>query len=331
MTRLAACAALILLAAAAPASAYDKEGGAPSLSTAVVAVPVASTAAPSAAPFAAVVPAEAGAPAPAPSAPPRLRFGRAQIVGSQGYLGSSNFLEASVSSWSLRTSFRDYETGGSTGPFYTVAGRLGWTDGSLSLGGVGEFTPRNQGYRARAFGADLGWAWRPAGKAGLVKRVAVLGSLVRFSHSTDLPTRSRQPVVSSDIGQTDLSASAGLTLWRASFSAGVKKSVYNQQGGDLAQSTSRALTLSNFDAVVTGFPQDEWWLRASLENAVRRLTPSVAWTRTVYKSSQRPTVAAQAGLTGDFGRWTVTAFYGRLSESGQADRGYAGFGASLKF
>lgn len=322
---------LLLALLATAASGYDKEGGAPSLSTAVVAAPVPSTAAASGAPFAAIVPAEAGAPAPPPSARPRLTFGRAQILGSQNYLGSSNVLEANVSSWSVRTSFRDYESGGSSSTYYTFSGRAGWTDGSVSIGLVGEFTPRNQGYRSRAFGADLGWAWCPAGKPGAVKRVSLVASVVRLSHSTDLPTKPNRAVVTSDIGQSDLAASAGATVWSVSLSAGVKKSVYNLDGADLTQSTSRVLTLSNFDAVVTGLPQDEWWLRASIEDARWGLTPSLAWTRTVYKAAQSPTTAVQAGLTEDFGGWNATAFYGRLSESGRDDRAYAGLGAGLSF
>ena len=323
---------LLLLALLVPAaSAFDKEGGAPSLSTAVIVAPVPSTATASAAPFAAVVPAEAGAPLPAPSARTSLRFGRAQLFGSKSYVGSSNIVEANVSSWSVRTSLRDYSGGGSTGTYYTLAGRTGWTDGSLSVGVIGEFTPRTGGYRSRAFGADLGWAWRPAGSVGIVKRVALVGSVVRMSHSTDLPTKNNQPVVSSDIGQSDLAASAGVTVWNASLSAGFKKSVYNLDGADLTQSTSRVLTLSNFDPVVTGLPQDEWWLRASFENLRWGLTPSFAWTRTVYKVAQPPTSAGQAGLTQDFGRWSATAFYARLSERGRADSKYVGFGAYMKF
>jgi hypothetical protein len=324
--------ALLLLALLAPAaSAFDKEGGAPSLSTAVIAAPVPSSATVSAAPFAAVVPAEAGVSAPPPSARTRLRFGRAQLFGSRSYVGSSNIVEANVSSWSVRTGLRDYTGAGSTGTYYTISGRAGWTDGSLSAGIIGEFTPRSAGYRSRAFGADLGWAWRPAGKIGAVKRVSLVGSVVRMSHSTDLPTKTNVPVVSSDIGQSDLAASAGVTVWNASLSAGFKKSVYNLDGADLTQSTSRVLTLTNFDPVVTGLPQDEWWLRASFENVRWGLTPSVAWTRTVYKVAQPPTSAGQAGLTEDFGRWSATAFYARLSESGRADSKYVGFGAYVKF
>ncbi len=72
-----------------------------------------------------------------------------------------------------------------------------------------------------------------------MKRVAFLGSVVRISHSTDLPAVKNQPPGTSDIGQSDLAASVGATVWNTSFSAGFKKSVYNLDGADLAQSTSR--------------------------------------------------------------------------------------------
>jgi hypothetical protein len=322
---------LLLALVAGSASAYDKEGGAPVLSTATLAVPIASTAAPSAAPFAAAVPSEAGTPAPGPASRSQVRAGYAQIFGSHDYVGASALVEASVSSWSVRTGFREYESGSSTGPFLTLSGRGGWTDGRLSVGIIGEVTPSNQGYRSRAFGADLGWAWRPAGKPGPVKRVAILGSVVRTSHSSDLPATKNLPATTSDIGQSDIAGSASVTVRKASFSAGFKKSVYNLDGADLTQSTSRVLTLSNFDAVVTGLPQDEYWLRASWDDVGLGLSPSVAWTKTNYKVLQAPSAAVQAGLTRDFARWSASAFYGRLSERGQADRAYAGFGANLKF
>jgi hypothetical protein len=246
-------------------------------------------------------------------------------------VGSSNLLEAAVSSWSVRAGYRDYSLGGSTGTFYTFSGRGGWTDGRISVGVLGEVTPRNAGYASRAFGGDFGWGWRPPARKGAVKRVELGVSLVRFSHSTDLSATGGQPVQTVDVGQSDLAASAGVGVWNASFSAGVKKSVYNLDGSDLAKSTSRVLTLSNFDAVVSGFPQDEWWLRASFDRVLWGLTPSASWTRTVYKNGQRPTVAAQAGLAREFRRWGASAFYGRLSEPGQADRSFAGLGAEAKF
>ncbi len=298
---------LLLLALLAPAASARENEGAPASSTATLAA------------------------APVPSPGPELRAGRVQVFGSQDYLGSTNFLDASVSSWSAHLGFRDYKIGSSTGTFYTFSGRAGWSGRRLFGGVSGEFTPRSQGYRSRAFGADLGWAWRPPAREGAVRVVALRGSVERISHSTDLPTTKNQPVAITDLGQSDVAGNAGVIVWNASFAAGFKKSVYNLDGADLTQTTSRVLVLTNFDPVVAGLPQDEWWLRASLEKVLWGLTPKISWTRTTYKAdTQRPTVAAQAGLSRDFDGWGLSAFYARLSEGGRTDRQFAGVGADVK-
>lgn len=325
MTPLAALAVAASTAAAVVSSAPATVA----VSTPVAAVEVSTPAVAVSTPVVAVATPTVAA---SPSAPLAvgLDLGRVQVYGSGSYAGTETYADATRGSWSLGGRYDEYEIGKATATYRRISGRAAWSRDGTAYALEGGVVPRAQAYRARWFGADADWSWPLNAPTGARPRAVSLGaSARRTGHSTDQPTTKAGVISTQDLGETDLTARGGVSGLGLSLAASVRRSVYNRQGSTLAQTPAKMLPLAGFDAYATGLPQDEWSWSLRAPEVRWGLTPSVAWTRTVYKGGQAPTTAAQFELDARWRRLRARLFEGLLSGARATQKSFFGFGAEL--
>jgi hypothetical protein len=285
-------------------------------------------------------------------------------VGAQETLGTHNYrgtkANASIDigdSWYVTPTFSTYRTDDSSGSYYQGGLRVGYELGPLSLGVMGAFVPKNDGYKQNSVGADLTFSLAPghtkhghrmAGPASQSNEtygyglagVDLGGSVMHVTHSDDYAANGtsgealrRQGALRANrftVGETDLAAFAGLKFLITEISASVSKSLYDKNLDNNMVRESPFMPLGEFSAVEAGFPESSYNGKVKW-TMIPFVKPYVSFTHTNFKLGSKPSNATEAGVNVGLDMLNVKGAYGHYSQSGFFARDYFSLGASLNF
>src|SRR3569832_1973602 len=98
----------------------------------------------------------------ASSASAAVSVGADQTFGTHNYRGTkANASIDLTDSIYITPTFSTYRTDDSSGSYYQGGLRVGYELGPMSLGLMGAFVPKNDGYKQNSFGADLTFSLAP--------------------------------------------------------------------------------------------------------------------------------------------------------------------------
>jgi len=292
------------------------------------------------------------------SAAAGVSFGIDQTLGSNNYRGTRAKASLDLSDKiSIAPSFSTYRSDTSSGSFNTFGLRGGYETGPVALGVEAGFQPKTNGYQKTYVGGDLTFSLTPGGSShgrkmagpssegeqtfgsGLAG-VDVGGAVMHTRHMDDYSAagatgadRRRATAVRSSrltIGQTDLSAFAGLRFLIVEISAEATKSVYDKNLDAASAREAQALSLSGFGATVQGFPDTSANVKLKWKS-LPLVKPYLSYTRTKFKLGAQPSDAYEAGGTVGLQMLSVKASYQRYTQKGYADQNYFSVGAGLNF
>lgn len=287
-----------------------------------------------------------------------VSVGADQTFGTDNYRGTkaSASLDLGESLYVMPT-FSTYRADSSSGSYYQPGLRVGCDVGPLSLGVSGAFVPKNDGYRQNSVGADVTFSLAP-GRTSHGRRMAgpasegnetfgyglagvdLGGSVNHIQHSDDftaagasgdaLRQKGFQRAKAFTVGQTDLTAFAGVKFLITEISASVSKSVYDKtlEGNLLRESP--VMNAAGFTPVEAGFPDSDYNLKMKWKTLpVAR--PYVSFTHTNFKLGSRPSNAVEAGVTVGLDMLNLKGSYEHYSQTGFGSRNYFTLGAGLSF
>jgi hypothetical protein len=262
-------------------------------------------------------------------------------------------------SWTLSPNYTRYKTDFTNGTYNDYGARLGFETGPLALGVNGSVLPAVDGYSQGSFGGDLTFTLTPEGSphgrkmagpdssgadagtfgAGLAA-VDVGVSVQRTQHRDDLmlqtpgsspfgPTTARATPY--ELGQTDLSAFAGLKFLFTELSAQVVKSQYDKSlSGTQSVRAAPYLSLLGVTGIEQGYPDLGYNLRLKWKT-LPLVQPYATYTHMTYELGESPSNAFQVGGTVGLKMLNVNAGWEHYSQVGTPSRDYVTVGAGLNF
>lgn len=272
--------------------------------------------------------------------------GLKQTTGNNNYSGTSGYAHFG-GDIHFKPSFSTYHSDLSGGTFNTYALRAGYDMKLFGAGLTAGTTPKVNGYRNSFVGVDAAVSLTPTGSGPIKRikgadqgggaargkglaRVDVGAGLLHTSHRDDLNAAGARRASVFKLGQTDLSASVGVSFLRNLLSLDLTKSFYDK---DLAAATDRGgrvQAVTGLTAVVQGFPKTSASARLEM-SMVPVVTPFISYTRTTFELSQPSSNAYAVGGFVELAILEVGASYQRYVQAGAADQNYYGLGASLRF
>lgn len=288
-----------------------------------------------------------------------VSLGADQTFGSDNYRGTRAKVSLDLSdSVYVEPSFSTYRSDLSSGSYNTFGLRGGYETGPFALGVEAGFQPKTNGYQKTYAGADVTFSLTPGGNAhgrkmagpssegsqtfgsGLAG-VDIGGALMHTRHTDDfsaagLTGASRRRAAATarasklTIGQTDLSAFAGLRFLITELSAEVTKSVYDKNLDAVGVREAQALALSGFGATIQGFPDTSVNFKLKWKT-LPLIKPYLSYARTKFKLGSEPSDAYEVGGTVGLQMLSVKAAYQRYTQKGFADQNFFSVGAGLNF
>lgn len=287
-----------------------------------------------------------------------ISVGADQTFGTQNYRGTkANASIDLTDSLYITPTFTTYRTDNSSGSLYQGSLRVGYEVGPLSLGVMGAFVPKNDGYKQNSIGADLTFSLSPghtkhghrmAGPASQSNEtygyglagVDLGGSAVHVTHSDDytangtsgdaLRQQGLRRANRFTVGETDLTAFAGLKFLITEISASVSKSVYDKSLDNNLVRESPFMPMGDFAAIESGFPESSYSGKVKW-TMLPFIKPYVAFTHTNFKLGSAPSNATEVGVNVGLDMLNVKGSYGHYGQNGFTARNYFTLGASLNF
>lgn len=282
-----------------------------------------------------------------------------QTFGSNRYRGTKLWADFG-GDVHFKPAFSVYRSDVSNGTYKTLSARLGYDTKQWGAGVTAGGSPKVEGYSNGFFGADLTFSLTPGGDRAVrripgspegkapkgrgLARIDVGGSLFHTKHRDETQAPAAPPAGPPDrrgprrraaavtIGQTDLSANAGVSLAGLHVSAEATVSRYDKDLDALAASPAAVTRLPGLAAVIQGFPKAS--LNAQLElGLLPMVDPYVSITRTKFQMSGVPdstavTIGASAGFE-------IVEVHGSIERylpgGGSAAQTYVGLGAGVRF
>ena len=282
--------------------------------------------------------------------------GVSEATGNNGYQSIRGTASVDIGqSWTLTPNYTRYKTDFTNGAYNDYGLRLGYETGPLALGVNGSVLPVVNGYSQASAGGDLTFTLTPGGSphgrkmagpdsdgaqtfgAGLA--AVDLGVAVQqIEHRDDLQTNGSGPfgptssrAAPYELGQTDLSAFAGLKFLFTELSAQVTKSRYDKSlSGQQNVRAAPYLSLVGVTGIAQGFPDVGYNLRLKWKT-LPFVQPYVTFTHETYQLGETPSNAFQAGGTVGLQMLSVNAGWEHVSQTGTPSRDYITVGAGLNF
>jgi hypothetical protein len=287
-----------------------------------------------------------------------ISVGADQTFGTLNYRGTkANASIDLTDSLYITPTFATYRTDLSSGSLYQGGLRVGYEMGPFSLGVTGAFVPKNDGYKQNSVGADLTFSLAPghtkhghrmAGPASQSNEtygyglagIDLGGSVNHITHSDDYfaagtsgnalrqqgAARANRFVV----GETDLSAFAGLKFLITQISGTVSKSVYDKNLDNNFVRESPFMAMGEYSAIESGFPDSNYNVKVKWM-MLPFVKPYVSYTHTNFKLGSAPSNATEIGGNVGLDMLNVKGAYGHYSQNGFQSRDYFTLGASLNF
>jgi hypothetical protein len=293
----------------------------------------------------------------APSARAAVSGGVSEATGNNGYQSVRANGSVDVGdSWTLTPSYVRYKTDFTNGTYNDYGARLGYETGPLALGVNGSVLPAVNGYSQGSFGGDLTFTLTPAGSPhghkmagpdsqgmdaqtfGVGLAAVDLGvSVQQTQHRDDLESTNSNPFGPTtsranpfELGQTDLSAFAGLKFLFTELSAQVVKSQYEKTLDGQNLRAAPYLSLLGVTAIGQGYTDVGYNLRLKWKT-LPFVQPYAEYTHQTYKLGESPSNAFQVGGTVGLKMLSVDAGWEHVSQTGTPARDYIMVGAGLNF
>ncbi|MCX5797655.1 MAG: hypothetical protein NTY77_19365 [Elusimicrobia bacterium] len=275
-----------------------------------------------------------------------LSAGASEARGTQNYNGVNAFGQAGTDAFSLKPMFQSFHSDVSGGAFNTYSLRVGYDSQLLALGLTGGATPRVNGYDNQFGAVDATLSLTPTGEgarqringrpqvqgpaegAGLA-RIDIGGSAVYTRHSERVGSAGQALGSATRLGQTDLTASAGVALLTSLLSVDITKSVYDKKPADLDMRAPRVENIVGLAQVAQGFPNSSVNAKV-IFGLIPFVKPYAGYTRTTFMAGVPSSQAYTAGLTVPLGIVAVSANWEHYVQAGQSNRDFFGFGAGLR-
>jgi hypothetical protein len=288
-----------------------------------------------------------------------VSVGADQTFGTLNYRGTKANASIDVTdSLYLSPTFSTYRTDVSSGSLYQPGLRIGYEDGPLSLGVTGAFVPKADGYSQNSVGADITFSLSPghtkhghrmAGPASSdngtfgygLAGIDIGGSINHITHKDDYEAVGtsgealRQqgvpfPTKAFVVGETDLSAFAGVKFLITEISGSVSKSVYDKTLDNNNLRESPFMVMGEYSAIESGYPDSNYNAKVKWKT-FPFVTPYVSFTHTNFKLGSAPSNATEAGISVGLDMLNVKGAYGHYGQNGFQSRDYFTLGASLNF
>jgi len=276
--------------------------------------------------------------------------GIGQTTGNNNY--EATRLDASLDlgdSMVLSPSYTRYRADYTNGTYQNFALRAGWVQGPASIGVQGSALPRVDGYERTSAGADLTISLQPGGShhgrrmagpdsgysqsSGSGLGAADVGvSATEIIHSDEKDGTGATRSTAFTVGQTDLSAFAGVKFLLTVLSAQLTKSTYTKTLNNQSPPVRPApyLDLVGVGAISVGYPDFSYNLRASFK-AAPIVEPYLSYTHTTYELGMNPSNAVEAGVKVGLQMLSLRGAYEHFEETGLPDHNYVTVGAALNF
>jgi len=270
-----------------------------------------------------------------------------EYTGNQNYNGINAFGQVGFGDFSLRPSFGSFHSDVSSGTLNTYALRVGYDTKLFALGLSGGGTPSVNGYSNKFGGVDATFSLTPSGEgarqringreqssgpaqgAGLA-RIDIGGSVNYTSHSDHVGSAGQALGSVARLGQTDLTASVGVSILESLLSVDVTKSLYDKKPADLNMRTPRVQNIIGLAQVAQGFPNSSTNVKL-LFGGTPLIKPYVGYTHTTFQAGQPGANAYNAGVSAELQILEVSANWEHYVQSGQSAHDYVGLGAGVRF
>lgn len=272
--------------------------------------------------------------------------GLGQSFGHAGYVATSGFVEIGRDDGLYaKPSFSSYHSDYLKST-KTYGLRAGYADKHLDIGVEGAVTPKVDGFRSNSLGADATFSLFPgqgsrrsalkeaSGKAssGLL-RVDLGGGIRLINYKEDTAAAARRGRGAGhelDLGQTDLSAFGGASIFIVDANVEVTQSFYSKTPDQMSRRLEESAGIGANPAIF-GFPDTAATARVAVR-LMPLLRPFAQYTHTTYKLHQPASRAYRLGAKTDLMMVQAQGYYEIYDPGNGADKqGYYGLSVGLKF
>ena len=268
-----------------------------------------------------------------------LNAGVKETTGNNDYNGVNASGQVGLGDFSIKPMFNSYHSDLSSGAFNSYSLRAGYDTKLFGLGVTGGATPSVNGYNNQFAGADVALSITPTGE-GARERIggreqaggpAQGAGLARIDlGASAMYTHHRDHFGFANLGQTDLTGSAGVSILKNLLSVDVTKSLYDHNPDGPKMRAPRVENIIGLSQVVQGFPDASANVKL-LMSVLPLIKPFVDYTHTTFADGKANSSAYSAGVSAEMDILELSAAYERYVQAGQTDHNYFSLGASLRF
>lgn len=256
-----------------------------------------------------------------------------QTVGSRHYRGTDASVDVGFGErkegkgeYHLRPAVQMYKSDASSDTFKTFSLRFGYEQALWDVGLTAGGAPEVDDYGTRFFGADVNWHFAGGDLGAGFLHTRHQDELLRSASRT---IGRRASAV--DIGQTDLSVSAGAPALWSYIGAEISRSFYSRDLAAISARAAQIQQLAGLDAIVQGFPKSNFTLFVELR-AIPMMTPFASFTRTTFQLDTPSSAAFTLGASAKLGPGGLSVSVQRLDPGGGAEPlHYVTLGAGVGF
>jgi hypothetical protein len=270
-----------------------------------------------------------------------------EISGNQDYNGVNGSAQLGVGDFSFKPMFGSFHSNVSTGTLSTYSLRAGYDTKLFGVGITGGLTPSVNGYSNEFGGVDAALSITPSGE-GARQRIGGrdqsggpaqgeglaridLGGAVVFTNHRDHYGLTNQALGSAvDLGQTDLTGSAGVSLLKNLLSVDVTKSFYDHKPGTYNMRAPRVENITGLSQVIQGYPDTSANVKLVM-SLLPVIKPFVGYTHTTFDAGVACSHDYAAGISVELEILELSASYQRYVQQGQTDHNYFTLGAAVRF
>jgi hypothetical protein len=275
-----------------------------------------------------------------------LNAGAKETTGNQNYNGVNIGGQVGLDAFSLKPIFNSYHSDVSSGTFNTYSLRAGYDTKLFGIGVTGGLTPAVNGYSNQFAGVDAALSITPTGEgarerisgrdqtsgpaqgAGLA-RIDLGASALFTNHRDHFGSNDKALTSAADLGQTDLTGSAGVSLLKNLISVDVTKSLYDQNPNQYNIRAPRVENVIGLSQVIAGLPDTSTNVKL-LMSMLPLIKPFVDYTHTTFKAGESYSNSYAVGVSVEMAMLELSAAYQRYVQNGQTDHNYYTLGASVR-
>jgi hypothetical protein len=276
-----------------------------------------------------------------------LNAGAKETTGNQNYNGVNIGGQLGFDDFSLKPMFNSYHSDLSSGTFNSYSLRAGYDTKLFGIGVTGGLTPSVNGYSNQFAGVDAALSITPTGEGARERiggrdqasgpsqgeglaRIDLGASAQYTNHRDHFGSHSQALGSAADLGQTDLTASAGVSLLRNLISVDFTKSQYDENPNSYNIRAPRVENVIGLAQVIQGLPDTSTNVKLVM-SMLPLIKPFVDYTHTTFKAGEANSSSYAVGVSVEMAMLELSAAYQRYVQNGQSDHNYYTLGASVRF